>query len=116
MISIMAKIVQEDIVEKIKTADVPYFTLKVDGTKDPTGTENISIVLRAVKHGKPLEHLLSISTTVALDADSLTTVVVNALEEMGLDPTCIISQCYDGASVMSGNTRRYASHTPTKAK
>ena len=82
----MAKIVQENIIDNIKTADVPYFTLKVDGTKDPTGTENISIVVRAVKQGKPLEHLLSLPTTVALDADSLATVVLQALTEMGLDP------------------------------
>jgi hypothetical protein len=101
-IAIMAAMVQEQVVEKIKAADVPFFTIKVDGTKDYTGKENISIVLRAVKEGRAFEHLVSIESTVELHADALSTVILSALEKLQLNPQHIISQCYDGAAVMSG--------------
>lgn len=101
-ISLLAKMVQETIVQQVRASDVPFFTLKVDGTKDPTGTENISIVVRYVMAGTPIERVVTLATTVDLDAEALATTVLTALQASGLDPKSIISQCYDGASVMSG--------------
>lgn len=102
IISELAKMVQKKIVDKVIAADVPYFSIKVDGTKDTTGTENISIVVRSVSEGKPFEHLLSIATSVKVNAEALATVIIDTLVALGLDPQCILSQCYDGAAVMSG--------------
>ena len=38
-----------------------------------------------------------------LDALSLTNVIIKTLEIAGIDPMKILSQCYDGASCMSGD-------------
>ena len=41
----MSEVVTEEIVKEVGES---WYTLKVDGTKDPSGCENISIVLRYV--------------------------------------------------------------------
>ena len=80
-----------------------YYTLKVDGTCDPTGCENISIVLRFVNESYEItERLLCISTAQKGDAQTLTDTVLSELNKVGLDCSKILSQVYDGASVMSG--------------
>ena len=63
LIALFAKMVQENIAEKCIAADVEYYTLKMDGTTDAIGIENISIVVRFVKLGHVKEHLLKIATT-----------------------------------------------------
>ena len=71
----------------------------MDGTKDPTGSENVSIIVRYMdKECKVQERLLSMQTTDKCDAQSLTDVVLNELSNAGLDANKILSQCYDGAS------------------
>ncbi|CAJ1057873.1 uncharacterized protein LOC128440739 [Xyrichtys novacula] len=101
IIELMSKIITEEIVNEI--GDV-WYTLKVDGTKDPTGCENISIVLRFVdkSDNSVKERLISMPTSKHCDAKSLTQLVLSHLEDIGLNTGKILSQCYDGASVMSG--------------
>ena len=81
-----------------------WYTLKVDSTKDPTGCENISIVLRFVdkSDNSVKERLISMPTSKHCDAKSLTQLVLSQLEDIGLNAGKMLSQCYDGASVMSG--------------
>lgn len=56
---------------------VSCYTLKVDGTCDPTGCENISIVLRFVNESYEVtEHLLCIATAQKGDAQTLTDTVL----------------------------------------
>jgi len=96
----MSEIVTEEIVKEIGDE---WYTLKVDGTKDPTGFENISIVLRYVdKTNCVKERLVSMATTQHFDAMSLTKLILSQLKDKGLSTDKILSQCYDGASVMSG--------------
>ena len=38
-----------------------------------------------------------------MDAEALATYILDTLQQHGLDPSKIISQGYDGASVMSGH-------------
>ena len=49
------------------------------------------------------ERFLTYIHVVRLDAEGLTTYLKNTLIEYNLDPCAIVSQCYDGASVMSGH-------------
>ena len=102
IISLMATLVKEQVVKNVNTADVPFFTLKVDGTRDQTGKENLSIVIRYVAEGAPNEHLLAIETTSELGAKALTDVILECLRTNGLDPQQTLCQCYDGAAVMAG--------------
>ncbi|KRZ16002.1 hypothetical protein T11_7694 [Trichinella zimbabwensis] len=62
----------------------------------------ISIVVRFVYEGKVEEHLLCIMESENMQAVALCDVILNGLESAGLYPRYIISQCYDGASVMAG--------------
>ncbi|KAL0146682.1 hypothetical protein M9458_058022 [Cirrhinus mrigala] len=100
LIELMSTIVTEHIVKDVGES---WFTVKVDGTKDPTGSENVSIVLRYVDQNCSVkERLLSMLTTDKCDALSLSIMVLEELADVGLNTGKILSQCYDGASVMSG--------------
>ena len=46
----MKDTVIKNVVNDIKEADIPFFSIKIDGTRDPTNTENISVVVRYVKY------------------------------------------------------------------
>jgi len=102
IISILKEVVLKDVLSDVNGSDIPYFTVKADGTRDPTNTENISVVVRFVKQGKVHEVLIDMTTSIKLDADALTTVILESLERSGLNPMNLLSQCYDGASVMAG--------------
>lgn len=101
-ISIMAHLVRESVVKDVKSADSGYFTILLDGTKDKNGIECVSIAARFVLNGNPVEALLFFESTQNLDAQSMTNLLVSSLESYGLDIKRIVSQCYDGASVMKG--------------
>ncbi|KAJ6639284.1 Zinc finger protein [Pseudolycoriella hygida] len=103
LISIIAKLIEEDVVKDINSADVDFFTILVDGTKDRIHFEVVSVAVRYVLNGKALESLLGFLTTKELDADSMTELILSKISNAGLDSHKILSQCYDGAKVISGN-------------
>ena len=79
------------------------FSLLVDETKDLSKKEQVSIVLRYVdSKGMLHEHFLTFVEAASLTAESLTEYILDTLHTFHLDPNWIISQGYDGASVMSG--------------
>lgn len=102
VIDLMSSMVREAVVANINTADIPFFTLKADGTRDPTNTENVSVVIRYVKDAAPKEDLLALATSDKLDAKSMCETILTTVSDSGLEPSHILAQCYDGASVMSG--------------
>ena len=83
-------------------ADVPWITLLEDGTRDRNNIENVSIGIRYVKKGKAFESLVNLATTLSSDAKTMTSLTLDILRNIGLDSKRSLSQCYDGASVMSG--------------
>jgi len=96
----MSALVRELIEEEVGES---FYTLKADGTRDPTWKENISIVLRFLNElCEPTERLLTIATADQGDALTLTDTIKGELTTVGLSPEKIISQVYDGASLMSG--------------
>ncbi|KAK9528200.1 hypothetical protein VZT92_014687 [Zoarces viviparus] len=96
----MSTMVTEHIVTEVGES---FYTIKVDGTRDPTGRENISIVVRFINESyEPTERLLTIATADQGDAATLTDTIVEELSKAGLSPRRIINQVYDGASLMSG--------------
>ncbi len=100
VIANMSSLVTEEIVREVADS---WYTIKVDGTRDPTGIENISIIVRFVKDNcKVTERLLSMTTTEKGDAQTLTNTIITELEKNGLSTSKILSQVYDGASLMSG--------------
>jgi hypothetical protein len=102
VIQILTDCVRESIVDDVKNADVPWFTILADGTKDKRGRENFALGIRYVKESKAYESTLCIKTTEELDAHSLAELTLNILQESYINTDYLPSQCYDGASVMSG--------------
>lgn len=102
LISIIAKLIEQQIVNEINSADVEFFTILVDGTKDRKNKECVSMVARYVLNGKSIETLIGFETTDELDANSQAKLILQKIISCGLHTARILSQCYDGASVMSG--------------
>ena len=67
-------------------------------------SEQLAIVLRYVDPEKASmhEHFLTYVEATSRDAESLSSYLLTTLHDLKLDPTRIVSQGYDGASVMSG--------------
>ena len=100
MISLLADTVQKLITNEVHTAR--YFTLIADETKDVSKLEQLSVVLRYVYKCRTYERFPSYTKCDELNSEALFTYIIKALTEMDVDISNCISQCYDGASVMSG--------------
>lgn len=100
MIEAISSVVTEAIVKDIGTHK---FTIKVDGTRDPTGCENVSIVVRFVSEEtkEVTERLVAMTMMKVVDAAALTDTILEELAKVDLNSEKILSQCYDWASVMS---------------
>ena len=103
LISVMAGTVQELICSPVRKAGA--YTILADETKDCSKKEQLAIVVRYVdvEAVKLFEHFLTYVEATALDANSLSGFILDALRKNQLNPECIVSQGYNGASVMSGH-------------
>ena len=100
IIALLADTVRDMIHDEVVGAG--YFTLIADETKDVSKTEQLSVVLRYVHNSKTHERFVSYTDCDQLNAEALFTYIMTALQEVDVDISKCISQCYDGASVMSG--------------
>jgi len=75
-----------------------------DESKDCSKTEQLAIVLRYVEIDTPTqhEHFLTYIKVASQNSESLSAYILDELDKCGLNPNNIVSQGYDGASVMSG--------------
>ena len=96
----MAEWVLKTIISEVKTAR--YYTLIVDETKDVSKQEQLSLVLRYVYEGVVHERFISYTHCEELHASALTSYIFQVLDGLQINIKNCISQCYDGASVMSG--------------
>uniref|UniRef100_A0A671QMD9 DUF4371 domain-containing protein n=1 Tax=Sinocyclocheilus anshuiensis TaxID=1608454 RepID=A0A671QMD9_9TELE len=99
--AVMSSLVTDAIVKEIGDS---WFTVKVDGTRDPTGMENVSIVVRYFDETTMdvTERLLVMTTANSGDAPTITNIILSELTKAGLNTSKILSQVYDGAAVMAG--------------
>lgn len=102
ILNILGDCVRQMVCERVKEADV--YSVLVDECKDSSKTEQLSFVLRYVHHGTGdiCESFLTFVATSCQDAESLSKYILDTLHKHGLDQNKIVSQGYDGASVMSG--------------
>ena len=74
-----------------------------DETKDCSKIEQMTISIRYVEtDGVICERFLTSTELSNLNTLSLSNYILNVLQQFQLDPQWIVSQCYDGAAVMSG--------------
>ena len=102
LLNVMGNMVRKQICSAVQNAAV--YSILADETKDCSKREQMAIVLRYVdiESATIFERFLTYVEAKSLNAESLSTYILEALKEHGLDPKCIVSQGYDGASVMSG--------------
>ncbi|CAF4453696.1 unnamed protein product [Rotaria socialis] len=106
LIKIMAEHTKRQITESIKGN---VFSLLADESRDTSGHEQLSIVVRVVvpisTNGNKnviQEYFLGLVRLHEFDAPTLSDEIANCLIKCGIELKSCISQCYDGASVMSG--------------
>lgn len=99
--TIMGDMVREIICTDVR--DVVYYSLLVDESKDVSKKEQMSIMLRYVKDGCVHECFIGFVHASDLDAASLAEYISTTLDACSISLDNCISQCYDGASVMSGS-------------
>ena len=100
MLKVLADSVLESIVEEVKAAR--YFTIIVDETKDVSKKEQMTFVLRYALKGVVQERFVSYTYCEEMNAAAMTDYIYEALQNVHLHISNCVSQCYDGASVMSG--------------
>ena len=100
LFSAMAQWVLSKITAEVKEAG--YFTIIADETKDTSKREQLSICLCYVYKGIIQEHFFGFVHAEELNASALAEYILKVLSGLDLSISDCISQCYDGASVMSG--------------
>ena len=102
VIEVLGTIVKNKIVEECKKSGI--FCVSMDGTEDNSATEMEVIVLRywSEEINDMTEHALSMFPARDRTAKALTDNLLSELDSAGLSTDGLCSDCFDGASVMSG--------------
>ena len=102
LLHIMGEMVRKKVCTEVK--DAVFYSILADETKDCSKTEQMAIVVRYVdvKEARIHERFLTFVEASCLDAGSLTEYILDTLRKYHLNSESIVSQGYDGASVMSG--------------
>ena len=103
MLDVMAEAIRIKITTNVKKAGI-YFIL-ADETRDCSKKEQLSIVVRYVdvESANMHEHFLAFTEADTLNTEGLSAYILQTLDTFKLDPAAIVSQGYDGVSVMSGH-------------
>ena len=102
MLRTMVGMVQDEICAAVNKAG--FFSILADESKDCSKKEQLAIVFRYVDDSAAQnERFLTYVEVKSLDAEGLASHILKTLHHHKLNPSTIVSQGYDGASVMSGN-------------
>lgn len=99
LLHIMAEEVKNRIYREVQDAE--YFALLADESKDLSKKEQLSVAVRYLHEGTIHEEFLCMEELESLNAEGLSSRILNALESK-LNFKMCIAQSYDGASVVSG--------------
>ncbi|XP_073470341.1 zinc finger MYM-type protein 1-like [Aquarana catesbeiana] len=102
LISLMAKLVKQKVIEKILQAK--YYSIIIDCTRDVSHVEQMTVVLRHVdeKSGDVEEHFIGFLPVDKMTAEELTKTILLEIEESGLDIKNCRGQGYDNGANMRG--------------
>ena len=94
-------VVLKKVTDEVKEAE--GFAVIADEARDIRKKEQLSLCLRYVNKDLEVnERFVGFCDLSELDAKALATKIVDGLRKLGLDVKQCLAQCYDGASVMSG--------------
>lgn len=100
LIQVFGNKIVSEIAAQVREAK--YFSILVDETKDQAKKEQLSVIFRYFDGKVIQERCCGTYHMKKLDAQSLANFILKKIEELELDLSNCIAQCYDGASVMSG--------------
>ena len=99
LVAVMGRKIMKKIQAEVSEAQ--YYTI-TDESKDISKKEQLSIILRYVYRGIIHERFVGYTHATEFNATALSEYILQVIFEMQLDIKGCVSQCYDGASVMSG--------------
>ena len=100
ILALLAQIIREEIANELYMS--VHFSLMADESKDISGKEQLSVVVRYLYNNCIHEEFLDFIQLHKLDATSLKEKLAEVLKSCAIDPNNCVGQTYDGASVMSG--------------
>lgn len=100
VISVLASLVKDKIAQQIRNARI--YTIMADGTTDKNRKEIQGLVFRYKVNGVMEEHCLNIKNVEDRSAKGIFQFIKESLEKYRISKDGIVSQSFDGASVMSG--------------
>lgn len=105
ILQVMLEVCQEEIIKEIKEAE--FLAIIADETSDISNIFQMATVFRYVVKGKPVERFWNFVSPPHHDAQTLASCLLKELKKHKIDenPSKLIAQTYDGASVMAGSSR-----------
>ena len=100
LVSLLANRVRTMIKKEVQSAH--FYTIMADETKDISKSEQLSLVLRYLYNGITHERFISFTKCDELNCEAIFSYIMTGLRDIDVDISNCVSQCYDGASVMSG--------------
>ncbi len=100
LIEICGDLIREQIITEVKCAT--FFTVIGDETTDVSNIEQFTFCLRYVFEDKVQERFISFIPAKDRTGEGLAQLILEELRKLGLDPSFMIGQAYDGCSAMAG--------------
>ena len=118
IINICGSLIQKKIIEHVILSK--YFSILVDETTDISNVEQLTFCIRYIDKDniKVCEDFLCFVPISSTTAENISSVILNTLNELGLDIKYLRGQGYDGAAAISGQfkgTQAYISEQQPKA-
>ena len=105
IVSILGNQLRENIVASIKESK--YYSIIVDSTTpDVAHVDQLSLVVRYIENGKPVERFVGFTPIKSHKSEPLTSDILETLNALTLDIDLCRGQWYDNASNMSGKYTR----------
>ena len=100
LIEVVGKYICNEIIAEVKKSK--YYTVIVDEVTDISNKEQLSICLRYVYYGTVKEVFIAFVSVERITGKNIAAAILNWIQTVGLSPSDMRGQCYDGASNMSG--------------
>ena len=101
MLKDMALLMLRDVISCIQGSK--FYSIMADESTDITNQEQLVICIRSVdKYLNPHEDFIGLHQMDKIDATTLTKVIKDIILRLGLDPSKLRGQCYDGCNTMMG--------------
>ncbi|XP_030759734.1 zinc finger MYM-type protein 1-like [Sitophilus oryzae] len=94
-------VAQDHIKNEVKEA--PFLCIQVDETTDSSNNTQMVLIIRYILEGTICERFWNFIKPEGKTANDLAKAIFHELDILGIGSEKLIAQCYDGASVMSGN-------------